>query len=125
MFGRKDYVKLVANGNDLDVIVAEKPYENLSGGERQKTDLAVQFALRDMLINITGFSCNIMVLDEVFDNLDDIGCANLLKILNGVFVDLNSIYVITHHTDISIPKDKEIHIVKDFTGCSSVYVLNE
>lgn len=125
LFGKKDYVMLKAHGNDLDVLVDEKEYESLSGGERQKTDLALQFALRDMLINVTGFSCNMIVLDEVFDNLDEKGCKSLLTILAKIFYDLDSVYVITHHSDIAIPKDKEICVVKDYTGCSSVNFVSE
>lgn len=124
-FGKKDYIIFSAQGNDLDVLVDKKEYECLSGGERQKTDLAIQFALRDMLINITGFSCNMIVLDEVFDNLDEKGCKSLLTILGKIFSDIDSVYVITHHSDISIPKDNEICITKDYTGCSSIHFVRE
>lgn len=116
------YIKFVSSGNSLDVVVGDKSYESLSGGERQKADLCVQLALRDMLVNITGFNCNMIVLDEVFDNLDETGCNNLLKILSDLFVDIDSVYVITHHSDIPIPKDKEFIVTKDYTNLSQIEV---
>ena len=121
----ENYVQLVSNGNNLDITVNEKSYESLSGGERQKVDLCIQFALRDMLVNVTGFSCNILVLDEIFDNLDETGCDNLLKLLSELFCDIDSIYVITHHADIAVPYDKQIIVNKDFTNLSKVEVIEE
>lgn len=119
-----DYVKFLSSGNNLDIVVGEsKTYESLSGGERQKADLCVQFALRDMLVDITGFSCNILVLDEIFDNLDNTGCESLLTIISDMFSDINSVFVITHHNDIQIPKDKEIIVTKDFTNISTIEVI--
>lgn len=114
----KNYLKLKSDKSNLSILVDNKEYEGLSGGEKQKADLCIQFAIRDMLINITGFNCNLLVLDEVFDNLDETGCTNLLKILNNLFINIDSVFVITHHNDIPIPKDKEIIVIKDGTRCS-------
>ena len=56
------------DSNNISVKLNNKEYEMLSGGEKQKVDIIVQFALRDMLCNYLGFDCNILVLEEVFDN---------------------------------------------------------
>lgn len=109
------------NGNNIDISYCNKAYENLSGGEAQKVDLILQFAIRDMLCNYLDFSSNILVLDEIFDNLDAVGSSNVLNLISTKLTDVESIFIITHHTfDLAIPNDKEITIVKDEKGISSV-----
>lgn len=107
-------------GNNISISYSGKEYENLSGGERQKVDLIVQFALRDMLCNYLNFSSNILILDEIFDNLDQEGCSSIINLISTKLKDINSIYIVTHHTDISIPYDKEIVVIKDATGVSRI-----
>ena len=125
----KQYCKEVFNtdslcfyldGNNIAITYCNKEYETLSGGEKQKVDLIVQFAIRDMLCNFLGFSSNILVLDELFDNLDEVGCDKILNLIANNLQDVDSIYIVTHHTDISIPYDRGINIVKDENGISHV-----
>lgn len=107
------------NGNNIDIKYLDKYYENLSGGEKQKIDLIIQFSIRDMIGTFLNFSSNILVLDEIFDNLDDIGCANILKLITCCLNDVTSIYMISHHSDeLSIPSDYEITIIKNEDGVS-------
>ena len=108
------------NGNNIDISYCGKQYENLSGGEKQKIDLIVQFSIRDMLSKFLNFSSNILVLDEIFDNLDSIGCQKVIDLISNKLVDVSSIFIVTHHSDIQIPSDNEIVIVKDEKGISSV-----
>ena len=125
----KEYTQFVFNhnniefkldGNDIDIYFNNKQYENLSGGEKQKIDLILQFSIRDMLVQFLDFSSNILVLDEIFDNLDDVGCQKVLDLISEKLSDIESIYIITHHKDISIPYDDEIIIVKDEKGISKI-----
>lgn len=105
------------DGNNLVILYNNKEYESLSGGERQKIDLIIQFAIRDMLCKNTSFSSNILVLDEIFDNLDDIGCQKVLDLITTELYDTDSIFIITHHSnELSIPYDNTIQIVKDNNG---------
>jgi DNA repair exonuclease SbcCD ATPase subunit len=99
-------------GNNISISYDNKEYENLSGGEKQKVDLIVQLAIRDMLCNYLNFSSNIIVLDELFDNLDNVGCQRVLNLISSKLSDVNTIFIITHHDDISIPSDNQIVIVK-------------
>ena len=93
----------------------------LSGGEKQKVDIIVQFALRDMLCNYLGFDCNILVLDEVFDNLDSVGCDKVIQLITNKVNSVNSIYIITHHAEeLDIPVDRYLVVEKDSTGVSFV-----
>lgn len=115
-----DKIDFKLDGNNIYIGYCNKQYENLSGGEKQKVDLIIQFAIRDMLSQYLNFSSNILVLDEVFDNLDDIGCQRVLSLISNKLSDVESIFIITHHTNIPIPADNEITVVKDEKGISSV-----
>lgn len=120
LFDEESLVNISLNGSRIDISMKDRYYENLSGGERQRVDLSVQFALRDMLSVTSGFYCNILVLDEVFDNLDSIGTNNVIKLVTTEFSDVTSVYTVTHHTDIPIPYDKVLLVVKSPEGISEV-----
>ena len=92
----------------------------MSGGEKQKVDLIVQFSIRDMLCKYLNFSCNIIVLDEIFDNLDSIGCDRVINLISTQLSDINSIYIVTHHEDLEIPSDIKWIITKSELGVSTV-----
>jgi DNA repair exonuclease SbcCD ATPase subunit len=119
-----DYIEFVLDSNAIKIRFCNKDYENLSGGERQKIDLIVQFALRDMLISTIGFSCNILVLDEVFDNLDSIGCDKLIDLIINNLNDISSVFIITHHSDIAVPTDKVLRVTKLEQGYSIVETVS-
>lgn len=112
-----ELIAFTLNGNNLDITYNNKEYEALSGGERQKVDLIIQFAIRDMLCNRASFSSNIIVLDEIFDNLDDIGCQKVLDLITTYLYDISTIFIITHHgNELNIPYDNIIKIQKDNNG---------
>lgn len=115
-----ELLSFTLDSNNIKISYDNKQYENLSGGERQKIDIIVQFALRDMLCQYLGFSSNIIVIDECFDNLDSIGCQKVVNMISSKLRDVDSIFVVTHHTDISIPYDREITVVKDASGVSYI-----
>lgn len=114
-----DKVEFKLDGNNISISYDNKEYENLSGGEKQKIDLIIQFALRDMLCTHLGFSSNILVLDELFDNLDDVGCQRVLNLITDK-LNVESIFIITHHTTISIPYDNEIIVEKGIDKISRI-----
>lgn len=115
-----DKISFSLIGNNINIYYNEKIYENLSGGEKQKIDLIVQFAIRDMLCTYMNFSSSIIVLDEIFDNLDYLSCQNVLNLIFNKLTDINTIYIITHHSDIFIPVDEEITIIKNEKGISRI-----
>lgn len=109
------------DGNNISISYNGKEYEALSGGERQKVDLIVQFSIREMLCKHLGFSTNIIALDEIFDNLDDIGCSKVIDLISNDLEDVSSIFIITHHgAELSIPCDNEIIVVKEADGVSHI-----
>ena len=115
-----DKIVFEQDKNNISISYDNKLYENLSGGEKQKIDLIVQFAIRDMLCKYLNFSSNIIVLDEIFDNLDDIGCQKVLNLIATNLNDVDSIFIITHHSDISIPYDTEITVIKGIDKISRI-----
>ena len=115
-----DKIAFKLDGNNIYIGYNDKQYENLSGGEKQKVDLIIQFAIRDMLSNYLDFSSNILVLDEIFDNLDDVGCQRVLNMISSKLTDIENIFIITHHSDISIPYDNELIIEKGLDNISRV-----
>lgn len=112
-------IEFKQSGNDIDITFQDKNYELLSGGEKQKLDILIQLSIRDMLCTFLGFNSSILVLDEVFDNLDSVGCKQIIDIISSKSSDIHSIYIISHHADeLAIPVDRYITIIKDNTGVS-------
>lgn len=107
------------NGNNIDISYMNRAYENLSGGEKQKIDLIIQFSIRDMLLSQLNFTCNILVLDEVFDGLDTIGCNRVIDMISNLS-DIKNVFIVTHRRDLSIPSDKELIVVKSSVGISEI-----
>lgn len=118
-----DLINFELSGNDIDISYNGKLYENLSGGEKQKIDLIVQFAIRDMLSKQLNFSSNILVLDEIFDNLDSVGCEKVLELISKELSDVENLFIITHHASIAVPYDKEIIVVKGADNVSTINVI--
>lgn len=115
-----DNLSFELDGNNILISYDGKEYESLSGGEKQKVDVIIQLAIRDMLCNYLNFSSNILVLDEITDSLDIIGSQNILSLISSELQDVESIYIISHHKDFDIPWDDEITIVKDENKISRI-----
>lgn len=116
-----DLLKFSLDGNNINISYNDKPFENLSGGEKQRTDLIIQFAIRDMMRQYLNFSSNILLLDEIFDSLDATAVDAVLSCIYNKLTDVESLFIISHHArQLEIPYDSEMVIVKDESGVSSV-----
>lgn len=115
-----DKISFVLDGNNINISYDGKEYDNLSGGERQKVDIIIQLSIRDMLCKYLNFSSNILVLDEIVDFLDATGCDKIMNLINTRLNDINSIYFISHHTDLGFSYDSVLTVVKDVNGISSI-----
>ena len=114
-------IEFKLDGNNISISYNDKQYEALSGGERQKVDLIIQFSIRDMLCKYTNFSTNLLVLDEIFDNLDDLGSQKIIDLISNKLCDISSIFIISHHgNELNIPYDNELIIVKNSDGVSLI-----
>lgn len=115
IFGHNN-MSFALEGNNINICINGKEYEQLSGGEKQKIDLIIQLSVRDMLCKYSNFSSNLFVLDEIFDNLDEVGSEQVLNLLSTKLEDVSSIYIVTHHASIPVPVDRELLVIKDSTG---------
>lgn len=117
---KTEKINFTLDGNNIEISYDDKPYEALSGGEKQKVDLIIQFAIRDMLCKYLNFSCNMIVLDEIFDNLDAQGCQSVLDLISAKLNDVLNIFIVTHHTDIAVPCDCEVVVTKGVDKISRI-----
>jgi len=109
------------DGNALDISYCGKMFDNLSGGEKQRVDLILQFAIRDMLNVYLNSNANILVLDEITDFLDKTSCAAVMRLIEQELTSIESVFIVSHHADeLEIPVDSEIKVVKDTNGISTI-----
>lgn len=114
-------IQIVLDKNALDIYYHDKIYESLSGGEKQKVDIVIQFALRKMLCVFMNFESNILVLDEIFDNCDTIVCHKIVELITEKLSNIDNIYIISHHIgELQIPYDKEIVVIKGKDNISRI-----
>lgn len=74
----------------------DRKYDSFSEGEKQRIDLALLFAWREIATMNNSMDCNILVMDEIFDkSLDSDGIDNALNILTTVDSRTN-VFVISH-----------------------------
>jgi DNA repair exonuclease SbcCD ATPase subunit len=120
IFGTNE-VEFKLDGNDIDIDFCGKDFDNLSGGEKQRVDLIIQFAIRDMMCKYLNFSSNILVLDEITDALDPVSCDKVLSFIVSSLSDIESVFIISHHADeLAIPYDSGITVIKNEQGISEV-----
>lgn len=74
-----------------------KTLSMLSGGERKRLDLAIQFSIYDLICSTSKFHTNCLFLDEIFDSLDEIGLDKVLELLEDMSDRVESVYVISHN----------------------------
>lgn len=75
-------------------------YASFSEGEKQRIDLSLLFAWRQIARMKNSTNTNLLILDETFDSsLDHDGVDNLLKILGTLGEDTN-VFVISHKGDV-------------------------
>jgi DNA repair exonuclease SbcCD ATPase subunit len=88
----------VRNKIGIDVVSASgvTTYESYSGGERQRLNIAMLLALRDVAQANKGVSLNCLFLDEVLDlSLDSQGANDVLLLLQQKKKDIESIFIIS------------------------------
>ena len=96
-------------------------YGSFSEGEKQRINLSLLLAWRDIARMKNSANCNIMFFDETLDSsLDGTGIEDLLKIINYIVQDSN-IFVITHRDgyDDKFQRVIEVKKVNGFTKMST------
>ena len=96
-----------------------KPAE-LSGGEKQKVDIIIQLAIRDLLSTQLGVKSSLICFDEVFDNLDAHGCQKIIDLISKI-KDIESVFIVSHHAaELQISYDNHIEVEKSEAGISKI-----
>lgn len=95
-------------------------YEACSAGEKKRIDLAMAFAIQDLLLSQSNLSINVAIYDECFDGLDSIGCENIIEILRKKQEQLGTIYVISHNEHLKPLFGKVMTVVKNSNGDSHI-----
>jgi DNA repair exonuclease SbcCD ATPase subunit len=90
----------------------EFSYENFSEGEKQRIDLAILFAWRQIAKKKNSMATNLLILDEVGDSsLDEDGIKYVFEILRSMGEDTN-IIVISHRENMVDNFDRVLKVVK-------------
>ena len=87
-------------------------YQANSGGEKKRIDLAISFAIQDLVMSKDDLQTNIALYDEIFESLDPIGCESVITLLQEKQKQIGSIFVITHNSALSTLFENTITIKK-------------
>lgn len=100
----------------------EFTYPSFSEGEKQRIDLSLLFAWRQIAKMKNSANTNLLILDETFDSsMDADGVDNLLKILYTLGENTN-VFVISHKQDLlegKFPRKIEFEKVNNFSHIKS------
>jgi DNA repair exonuclease SbcCD ATPase subunit len=96
---------------DFNIFLGDMNYLSLSGGEKRKIDIALVFAQRDLALNVLGMTSNLIVLDEIYDNLDDTAISVVSEMISNI-PDIDSMFVISHMKNVDIKYDSVLQVVK-------------
>lgn len=104
-----------SKGIELHISRKEKEvvYKSLSGGERRRLDIALILSFQRFLIESSSISTNLLVFDEIFDGLDNLGVVNVLSAIETLFPESSSIYVISHNQQIKAHFDSVVQVIKE------------
>lgn len=96
-------------------------YEEFSGGERKRFDVALMLAIFDLHILMYGRNCNVIVFDEIDGRLDPLGAEIFVDIIRSDFAEkADSIFVISQRPDIRGTLPSEIRVVREEDRMSKV-----
>lgn len=104
---------------DIDCLGIHKTVSKLSGGEKKRLDLAIQFALYDLLQSTSQVEFNILCLDEIESQLDALGCQQLIGIIEDLSERVQTAYWITNNQMVSSVVPNKIICTKSL-GCTQI-----
>jgi exonuclease SbcC len=104
----------------LEIVVGdergERGYEDYSGGECMRVDLALRIGLSTFLAHRAGARVELCVLDETAAALDAEGRQLFIEMLRRIAGRFASVLVISHVSDLIEALDTSIRITKDAEG---------
>lgn len=120
LFEKQGNVSLEADGNNINIYLGNRRFEDLSGGEGRRVDIVLQLIQRDLARNESGLSSNLLVLDEILDYLDSAGVDSVLRLLEYKSPDIDTMMVVSHKKDIKIPSDTTFLVIKEENQISRI-----
>ena len=115
-----DRIIKISCDNKLDILLNDKYYEQLSGGEQRKCDIGLIIAQRKLAQKMKAISSNILIMDEIFDGLDDVSFNIVLDLLSDEMQDVEDNIIISHRNIEEIPFDHKIEVIKNKNNVSEV-----
>ena len=94
-------VRLLKNGKEYSMA-------KTSGGEARRIDICISLALQSLL-SLSDSTLNITIYDEIFDSLDELGRDYVLNLLKEEIKTKDSIFVISHDSNL---QDQFRNIIK-------------
>lgn len=105
-------VVLEFDGNNVEIKYKTKYYEQMSGGERNRIDIALELTKRKYKSMVTGLEFNMLVMDEVIDGLDSFGISAIFDAVE-ISGSCDSFLVISHRKDIELDYNRVIKVIKE------------
>lgn len=103
-----------------DGTVTERNYASWSGGEKRRVSWAIDFGLSRLVARRALKHYDLLILDEVFNHVDEAGGEALVEMLNHLKAERSSIFVIEH--DAAFQRHFENRITVRKTNGRSVIV---
>jgi DNA repair exonuclease SbcCD ATPase subunit len=117
---RDDVVKLEETENGgINIKYKEKRFEQMSGGERCRVDIALELTKRMYKSIVSGVRFNLLAMDEVTDGLDAFGISAIFDAVS-VSNNVKSFFVISHRDD-AVDYDRRFRVVKK-DNMSKLYI---
>ena len=110
---------------NLTVLEDGVPQPVISGGEEDIANLCLRLAISQMIAERAGQSFSLLVLDEVFGSLDEIGRQNVVELLRGLHDRFEQVIIITHVEQVRDWLDRVISVRYDEQTDSSVVTQAE
>lgn len=100
---RKDFITLI----EKDGVIID--YNELSGGEKQLVNIAMAFAMNEVLTASRGI--NLAFLDEVFESLSSDNIEVVVTLINRLF-EHKTLFLITHKETLPLSRSRVLKVNK-------------
>lgn len=115
----QDIIQLEQTDTRINIKLGDAMYESLSGGEKTKVDISLLLAQKSLAQMIGNISSNIIILDEILKYCDTTAEEKIIELVLNELNTIESIYIISHK-EILVGYDKELVVIKDEKGISSL-----
>lgn len=114
---------LVFTNNSLELTIDDKPYSYFSGGERQRIDFILVFAIKIVLTHFTNKCTNLFIADESLSGQDSEAFENCLELISSLTIAEDLTTILVSHRDIEYHKNK-ILIIRS-QDSTDIKIVNE